>query len=207
MGALVLTKGSRHLISHFNTEFKGNRLKNLRSDPIEGTSTLIKDVFANGNVDLLWLTNNVQHPHSQRTRDHKCLLPDDNSTGQAHLEVRWLYFLTSGNTNVLTATNHQIIRQAISTVLHDTSYGHIEFDCIDCPTQTVFYADEYDNSGANPVKYMRIVLGTPPMDKLSGTNLSLDQQGGYTGSPPTLVFADGKSDGDGDESGDVVDGG
>ena len=189
MGGLVLTKGTRHLIKHFQKEFKGNRLAQLRTDNILGTTTPIKDAFANGAVDLLWLTNNVKHQHSPRpNNDHLCLLPDDGSVGQNHLEKRWLYFLTSTNARVLTASNHQIIRMAISSVLNDPSYDHIDFDCIDCPTQTVFCADEYDNSGANPAKYLRIVLGTPPMDKLADDpNLSLDQQGGYSAAPPTLA--------------------
>jgi hypothetical protein len=199
MGALVLTKGTRHLVAHFQTEFNGQRLNDLRNDYIMGTTTLIRDAFANGNVDLLWLTNNIKHAHSPRA-DHKCLLPDDGSAGQAHLEARWIYFLTSAKINVLGSANHQIIRKAISTVLKDTSYGYIDFDCIDCPTQTVFPpADEFDNSGANPVKYLRIVLGTPAMDKLSGTNLSLDQQGGYTSAPPILVVGDGNGGGDGND--------
>ena len=198
MGGLVLTKGTRHLIKHFQTEFRGNCLDDLRNDPIMGTATPIKDAFASANVDLLWLTNNIKHKHSPR-KDNLCLLPDDMSVGQAHLELRWIYFLTYTNTNVLTPANHQIIRHAISSVLNDTSsdpYGFIDFDCIECPVQTVFPpADEYDNSGANPVKYMRIVLGTPPMDKLTGTNLSLDPQGGYTGGAPILAPADGDGDG------------
>src|SRR5258707_3380626 len=128
MGGLVLTKGTRHLIKHLQKEFKGNRLDDLRNDPIDGTTTLIKDVFANGAVDLLWLTNNVKHRHSQRQNpaDMKCLLPDDNSAGQAHLEARWIYFLTASNNNVLTPTNHQKIPDCISTVLNDNSYGSID---------------------------------------------------------------------------------
>ena len=191
MGGLVLTKGTRHLIKHFQKEFKGNRLDDLRNDPIDGTTTLIKDVFANSAVDLLWLTNNVKHRHSQRQNpaDMKCLLPDDNSAGQAHLEARWIYFLTASNNNVLTPTNHQKIRHCISTVLNDNSYGSIDFDCIECDPQTVFFADEFDNNGA---KYLRIVLGTPPMDKSpNDANLSLDPQGGYTGTAPILVPAGG----------------
>jgi hypothetical protein len=204
MGGLVLTKGTRHLIQHFQTEFKGNRLNDLRNDPIMGTTTLIKDAFANGSVDLLWLTNNIKHNHSQRPPgDKRCLLPDDSSGGQPHLEARWLYFLTSTNANVLSASNHQIIRRLISSVLADTSYGYIDFDCIDAPTQTVFYADEYDTHGAHAVKYLRIVLGTPPMDKLSSDpNLSLDPQDGYTSAPPTLKSAAGNGDGDGDDGDD-----
>jgi len=176
----------------FQKEFKGNRLDDLRNDVIDGNTTRIKDVFANGNVDLLWLTNNVKHRHSQRlSGDKKCLLPDDNSAGQPHLEARWIYFLTASNNDVLTPTNHQKIRWLISTVLNDSSYGYIDFDCINCDPQTMFYADEFDNNGPNPVKYLRIVLGTPPMDKLPNTNLSLDPQDGYVGPAPTLVAADG----------------
>ncbi|SHG64372.1 hypothetical protein [Bradyrhizobium erythrophlei] len=178
MGSLVLTKGTRHLIKHFQKEFSPPRLADLRNDNILGTATAIKTAFADPNNDLLALTLNVKHKHSPRG-DNKCLLPDDSSGGQPHLEARWIYFL-SNNSNVLTPNNHQIIRGLISTVLNDTSYGYIDFDCIEGPTQTVLPSDEFDNSGANPVKYLRIVLVTPPMSKLSGTNLELDPQGGYT---------------------------
>jgi hypothetical protein len=180
MGSLVLTKGTRHLIKHFQKEFRPPRLDDLRNDPIMGTATRIKDAFADSTNDLLWLTNNIKHPHSTRASDHKCLLPDDSSGGQPHLEARWIYFL-SNNANVLTPTNHQTIRGLISKVLNDTSYGYIDFDCIEGPTQTVLPADEFDNSGANPVKYLRIVLVTPAMNKFSGDpGLELDPQGGYT---------------------------
>lgn len=200
MGGLVLTKGTRHLIKHFQKEFKANRLSDLRSDNILGTTIPIKDAFADNSMDLLALTNTVKHNHSPRG-DHKCLLPDDNSGGQPHLEARWIYFL-SNNANVLTPANHQIIRQLISMVLNDTSYDHIDFDCIDCPTQTVFYADEYDNTG-QPVKYLRIVLGTPPLNKFTGDpNLELDPQGGYSFN---FVPADGNGDGNGDANGGQAD--
>jgi hypothetical protein len=176
MGGLVLTKGTRHLIKHFQKAFRPPRLNQLRSDNIRGTATLIKDAFADNTMDLLGLTNIIKHNHSPRG-DHRSLLPDDSSSGQPHLEARWIYFL-SNNANVLTPTHHQVIRGLISMVLNDPSYDHIDFDCIECSTQTVFYADEFDNSGA---KYLRIVLGTPPMTKLSGDpNLELDPQPGYT---------------------------
>jgi hypothetical protein len=180
MGSLVLTKGTIHLIKHFQHEFKPPRLDDLRNDNIMGTGTRIKDAFANSTNDLLWLTNNIKHNHSPRAGDHKCLLPDDSSGGQPHLEARWIYFL-SNNANVLTPANHQVIRGLISKVLNDPSYGYIDFDCVEGPTQTVLSADEFKNSGGNPVKYLRIVLVTPPMNKFSGdSNLELDPQGGYT---------------------------
>jgi len=178
MGGLVLTKGTRHLIKHFQKEFKPPRLDQLRTDNILATGTPITDAFADKTNDLLWLTNNIKHGHSPRA-DKKCLLPDDNSGGQPHLEARWVYFL-GNHANVLTPANHQIIRELISMVLNDTSYGYIDFDCIECSPQSVFYADEYDNTGAHSVKYLRIVLATPPMNKFSGDpQLGLDPQDGY----------------------------
>jgi hypothetical protein len=170
-------------------------LKDLRTDNIYGTNIPIKSVFANLSMDLLGLTNIVKHGHSPRG-DRKCLLPDDNSGGQPHLENRWLYFL-GNNVNVLTPQNHQIIRQLISMVLNDTSYDHIDFDCIDWTPQTVFYADEFDSSGA---KYLRIVLSTPPLNKFLGDpNLELDPQGGYSFN---FVPVARKGDGDGDDDDD-----
>lgn len=197
MGGLVLTKGTRHLIQHFQKEFKANRLSDLRNDNILGTTIPIKVAFADSSFDLLGLTNTIKHNHSPRG-DHKCLLPDDNSGGQPHLEARWMYFL-GNNANVLTPTNHQKIRQLISMVLNDPSYDHIDFDCIDYTPQTVFSADEYDNTG-QPAKYLRIVLGTPPLNKFPGDpNLELDPQGGYSFN---FVPADGNRDGDGNSDGD-----
>jgi hypothetical protein len=181
-------------MKHFNKEFKGTRLDDLRTSTVLGKTDKIKDLFANGNVDLLWLTENVQHGHSPRNKDKKCLLPDDESNGQPHLEARWIYFLTETNLNVLTNTNHQKIRTAISAVLSDPSYDRIEFDCIECDPQNVFAADEFDDGSGK--KYMRIVLGTPPMIKvpLTEPNLEIDPQPGYSNPPPTLVPADGNGD-------------
>jgi hypothetical protein len=177
MGGLVLTKGTRHLIKHFQNEFSGGRLKNLREDNILGTGTKIKNAFADSNVNLAELTYTVKHGHSGRG-DKRCLLPDDNSSGQPHLEARWMLFLNS----ILYPDNHKKIREAISKVLDDTSYDHIDFDCIESTDQTVFVADEFDKpESSNPKKYLRIVLATAAMSKFPGDpNLELDQQGGYT---------------------------
>src|SRR5450432_3802139 len=94
MGSLVLTKGTRHLINHFRKAFSPPRLDQLRTDNILGTTTPIKAAFADASNDLLALSLNVKHNHSPRG-DHKCLLPDDNSGGQPHLEARWIYFLSN----------------------------------------------------------------------------------------------------------------
>lgn len=178
MGALILTRGTRHLIRHFNTEFKDARLRQLRRDTIDGSATRIVDAFDDATTDLSVLTQIVKHGHSGRG-DKKCLLPDDNSNGQPHLESRWIHFLNS----ILTARNHQKIRKAIVDVLKDPSFDYIEFDCIEIPaSQEVFISVEFDKpESPNPKKYLRIVLGTPPMSKYAGNpNLELDPQSGYT---------------------------
>src|SRR6267142_3521980 len=117
MGGLVLTKGTRHLINHFCKEFSGGRLKNLREDNILASGTNIRVAFADPGNDLSVLTNNIKHSHSPRG-DNKCLLPDDNSGGQPHLEVRWILFLNS----ILSPDNHKKIKDGILKVLFDNSY-------------------------------------------------------------------------------------
>jgi hypothetical protein len=191
MGALVLTKGTRKLIKQLNQEFN-KFLTHYRNDNILGTTTPIAAAFANPNVDLLWLTLNIKHAHSPRN-DKLCLLPDD-ATGHPHLEKRWIYFL-SNHANVLTQNNHKAIRAAISNVLNDSSYGGIQFDSIDYAPQTVFLSDEFDTTGIAVVKYLRLVLGTPPMTKATADpNLSLDPQDGYDFKLDSDPAAEGRSD-------------
>jgi hypothetical protein len=167
------------LIKHFQKEFSGNRLKNLREDDILGSGTKIKDAFNDPNVDLSVLTYIIKHGHSGRpVGDKRCLLPDDNSSGQPHLEARWIHFLNS----ILSPDNHKKIREAIVKVLLDNSYDYIDFDCIESNAQDVFVSDEFDKpETSNPKKYLRIVLTTAAMSKYPGDpNLELDPQGGYT---------------------------
>jgi hypothetical protein len=177
MGGLVLTKGTRHLIKHFCKEFSGGRLKNLREDNILASGTNIRVAFADPGNDLSVLTNIIKHSHSPRG-DNKCLLPDDNSGGQPHLEVRWILFLNS----ILSPDNHKKIKDGILKVLFDNSYDHIDFDCVESTCQDVLVSDEFDKpETANPKKYLRIVLLTAAMSKYPGDpNLELDPQGGYT---------------------------
>src|SRR5215204_4048759 len=162
MGGLVRTKGTLHLVDHFNKEFRGNKLDDLRTKNIDLTTTPIKSVFEDAaGLNLLELTTIVKHSHSHHPQK-KCLLPD-SFAGHNHLEKRWLYFL-GNHLNVLQPANHIKIRRAIYKVLDDNTYDHIEFDCIETLTQDVLWADEYDNSGAHPDKYLRLVLATPRMD-------------------------------------------
>jgi hypothetical protein len=66
------------------------------------------------------------------------------------------------------------------TALVDRSYDRIEFDAVDgtsvngIRTQLVLVADEFDTNGT---KYLKIVLVTPPMPVLAGSNKKDDQPG------------------------------
>ena len=173
MGGLVLTKGTRLLIKQLNQEF-GKHIDHYRQDKNNGTQTPISQLFADATQNLYTLTYNIKLKHSPRG-DHRPLLPDD-TTGHAHIDARWLYFLAvdpqdPNNPNRLTQANHDQIRTEISNVLGDTSYDHIEFDCIEFAQQTVFAEDGWDDKGKT--KCRRIILATPPMAAQINNDASL----------------------------------
>jgi hypothetical protein len=180
MGGLVSTVGTRYLINQFNRAFSSPRIEQLRTDPpmhaVAGGSSIaagsaIMDYFNDpaAAVDLLWLTQNMTHAHSRRG-DNRCFLPEDSGRS-ANVELRWRYFLTRANPNVLTQPNHGLIKAAIYRGLSH-GFSRIEFDCIDVAqeggaavAQTVLSATEYDDHGK---QYLKIVLVTPPIDPNRG---------------------------------------
>ena len=143
MGALISTIGTRYIVSNLNRAFSPPRIGNLRNDPPigdpAGNGQTIAQYFnpAQGH-DLLWLSQNMKHRHSQRPHN-ETFLPED-TTRSPHAEQRWIYFLTAANPNVLTAANHTAIRNLIWKGLTDLDatgalkYNRIEFDAIDDQT-------------------------------------------------------------------------
>jgi hypothetical protein len=176
MGALISTIGTRYIVSNLNRAFSPPRIGNLRNDPPigdpAGNGQTIAQYFnpAQGH-NLLWLSQNMKHRHSQRP-NNETFLPED-TTRSPHAEQRWIYFLTAANPNVLTAANHTAIRNLIWKGLTDLDatgalkYNRIEFDAIDDQTdggghagQNVLWSDEVDD---HKITYLRIVLVTPPI--------------------------------------------
>jgi hypothetical protein len=163
MGALVLTPGTIALCKLFSTEFKDS-IDVYRTGIKETDKQNIIDEFYPGNKnDLLDISDHVvkQHNGDSGRSDHKCLLPYDKG-----LEKRWRLFLKG----YLDAGNHKAIKEKIYEGLNDASCEYIQFDCVDGSgpmgsIQTVLFAYEYeyDQDGNPTIKYLKIVLVTPPM--------------------------------------------
>ncbi|MGY2805302.1 hypothetical protein [Bradyrhizobium sp. USDA 4506] len=66
MGALIRTVGTRMLIQHFNHEFCGSRLNDIRTQHpmVDPKNQLIQEYFKT-DKDLLWLTNNKARARPQ----------------------------------------------------------------------------------------------------------------------------------------------
>ncbi|MCA6103814.1 hypothetical protein ACVIHI_001637 [Bradyrhizobium sp. USDA 4524] len=180
MGALIRTVGTRMLIQHFNHEFCGSRLNDIRTQHpmVDPKNQLIQEYFKT-DKDLLWLTNNIKHGHARRP-DNKCFLPVKNKDKAAPNAIsRWTWFIDKANISgldALTAANHVAVCDAIYTGLTGASstggrYDRIEFDAIDgtsvkgAADQFVLQAEETDPDGA---KYYKVILVTPPIPAAAG---------------------------------------
>jgi len=182
MGSLISTVGTRMLIHHFNFEFRGSRLSDIRTQhPQAGSdpkNQLIQEYF-NTNKDLGWLTDNIKHAHSKHG-DKKCFLPAKHKEQASPAAIaRWTWFIDKKNIsgfNALVDKNHVEICDAIYKGLTQPSstgdpYDRIEFDAIDgssvngSPDQFVLQAEERDPNG---VPYYKIILVTPPMPAGAG---------------------------------------
>jgi len=173
MGALVRTKGTKRLVAHFNEEF-GTYIDFYRTQSFGGSPILpmFNSALA-GYKGLWWLTLNLTDPgdaiHSPRT-DHLTLLPHlpaDAKQRHKNLERRWVWFLNTAHVarGSLTPANDQAIAGGIYTALSAKTgatydYDSICFDAVEVNgPQTVSVTDKFDGA----VKYMLIVLMTPPM--------------------------------------------
>ena len=178
MGALIRTVGTRMLIEHFNHEFRGSRLNDIRTQhPQAGSdprNQLIQEYFKT-DKDLKWLSDTIKHAHSTHAQK-KCFLPPKHKDkASPNAIARWTWFIDKANISgldALTAPNHVDLCNAIYTGLTGACssgglYDRIEFDAVDGtsvkgggPDQFVLQAEEPDPNGA---KYYKIVLVTPPI--------------------------------------------
>ena len=189
MGALISTIGTRYIVAALNRAFSPPRICQIRNQHpiVDPANQVIAEYFnpAHPGGDLLWLTQNIKHLHSNRA-NHECFLPEDE-TRSPRAVARWLYFLTSANPNVLTAANHVAIRNLIYRGLTDRDannnliYERIEFDAVDAKQdaggnvgQRVIWSDEVDDHART---YMKIILVTDPINPVGGGALpALDPQ-------------------------------
>jgi hypothetical protein len=186
MGSLINTVGTRLLIEHFNTEFRGTRLDDIRNDPSASApgGQPIQEYFRT-NQDLNWLTNNITHAHASTSPGNRCFLPPRHSdAGSPNAISRWRWFI--GNPAAvggLTAARQVDICNAIYYGLTQNSslgtpFDRIEFDAVDSAggAQSVLAAEEWGRDG---VRCYKIILVTPPIPQAAGGGRqNLDPQPG-----------------------------
>lgn len=173
MGGLIMTKGTRRLISHFNKEF--------------GSSA------AHGNIAYYRQQANLAYfdrqggtavapPYLYNVSEQLNIYPPDNPN-HANLKRRWQFFLATPAQG-LTANNDLTIFDNIYDALHRRTYESITFDAIEDTNnlgQQVLVSDEnYDiNVSGGHKLTKRIVLVTAAMANVvvwNGQNVALDDQ-------------------------------
>lgn len=168
MGALIMTKGTKRLVAHYNDEF--DSWIDFYRDP----QTLAKFKRAAGaNIDI-WsdLVQKIKdtsttNDHTERA-DNLTLLPKNHKKHQ-NLHARWKVFLQS----VLTQANQNKLADAIHRALTDAN-TYIEFDVRVGAAQDVTLASDVDDG--NPIARITIIITGPMLIKASKKG----------GSPPPL---------------------
>jgi hypothetical protein len=171
MGALIMTKGTRRLISHLNKEFGSS-----------GAHGNIAFYRANIAYFNLAAGTAVPAPYLYNVSEQLNIYPPDNPN-HPNLKKRWQYFLATPASG-LSAANDQTIFTQIFDALHRPRYESITFDAIEDTNnlgQQVLYGDENADvnvSGAHRVT-KRIILVTAAMANAvvwNGQNVPLDDQ-------------------------------
>jgi hypothetical protein len=172
MGALILTKGTRRLIGHFNKEFGSSAAHgNIAFYRTNANIALFDQVggTASGPPYIFGVSEAL--PAN--------LYPPDNPA-HPNLKKRWQYFLTTQ----LTAGNDLKLINGIYGALHDRSYASITFDAIEDTTgvgQQVWITDEQSdsNTGGAHKKTLRVILVTVPLAQqvvYNGQPVPIDNQ-------------------------------
>jgi hypothetical protein len=157
MGALIMTKGTKRLVAHYNDEFD-SWISFYRD-----TATLAK-FKRTGNIDI-WndlvrtiTDTSTTNDHTERA-DNLTLLPKKHKK-HAHLEARWQYFLQT----VLSQPNQNKLADALHRALTDAN-TYIVFDVRVGATQDVTLASDVDDG--NPIARITIVTTGPMLIKAS----------------------------------------
>jgi hypothetical protein len=165
MGALVNTRGTRHLVNHYNTIFGVAKFPTTRT-------TILNDRF---------LSNTFQRPTGTAIRDiinHNAGLFLPSNTNHPNLLARWDFFLR----NEFVGNNHILLAGFIWNALNNTNrfadpYTAIYFDCVEASAgqqQAVLQSDEYklnnndqdDKKMDKAAAYSKIVLVTAPTNNI-----------------------------------------
>jgi hypothetical protein len=179
MGALILTKGTRRLLRHFNTKcFDKNSLANTRSKIVGDGTLLSLFVTPAGSTPVIQQICNNPTGHS-------VFLPPPHAK-HPHLLTRWDYFLGY----VLQHANHELLRNYLWNAINNgvnqngDPYTAIVVDCVEDKVQTVLQSDEYlvkpndpDDTALDPsTAYSHITLVTQPMSPQVPVQIDLQYQ-------------------------------
>jgi hypothetical protein len=166
MGALIMTKGTKRLVAHYDDEF--DTWIDFYRDP-----TILPKFKRSGNIDI-WNDLVQQIKDTSTTNDHTeradnlTLLPKNNKK-HLNLHARWKYFLQT----VLSQANQNKLADAIHRALTDAN-TYIAFDVRVGATQDVTLAPDVDDG--SPIARITIVTTGPMLIKAA-------KKGGH---PPPL---------------------
>jgi hypothetical protein len=162
MGALIVTKGTRRLVYHFNSLFSS--FANFAAGaPYEN---VVKDLGPNSTIipspayPFLYQLSEAYRGKRAGPGGGDVFYPDTHAHHQ-NLLARWKHFLRKE----LDPNWHTAIRDALYNALTAGDYNKVVFDTVIADAQYVMVADEYDLSASGDnragTKYMKIVLVTP----------------------------------------------
>ena len=154
MGALIQTRGTRRLVTHYNHIFNSAQILATRT-------TIINDTAAHGLYSLFTTPSKTARMIRDITQRNGLFLP--SGVGHPHLLQRWDYYLQ----NELDQLNQDRLRALIAQALNlanptsnqlgqnedspPRTYVAIRFECIEADPhanppqdQTILQSDEYD---------------------------------------------------------------
>jgi hypothetical protein len=152
MGALIMTKGTKRLVAHYNEEF------DAWIDFYRGPTILSKFRRGGANINI-WndLVQTIQdssttNDHTDRP-DHLTLVPKKHRKHQ-NLEARWKFFLQT----VLTQSSQNKLADHLHTALTGRNI-YIVFDVRVGPTQDVILTSDVDDG--DPIARITMVITGP----------------------------------------------
>ncbi len=177
MGALIMTKGTKRLIAHYNDEFdtwltfyRNNSAWFDRNNPPAGNNYV-----ANGHIDIWglmnWATDAANAGHASPP-NYYCLLPPD-SPQHRNLLGRWQYFL---QTILSLALNDKLADLICGALRSRTPYAYFLFDVVHDANHDVVGAAGTDIDTADPKPIYKITIHTVAMQRAAGR----------TGIPPQI---------------------
>ena len=169
MGALIMTKGTKRLIAHYNDEFDTwltfYRNNSAWFDP--NTPPAGSNYVTNGHIDIWglmnWATDPTNAGHASPP-NYYCLLPPD-SPQHVNLLNRWKYFL---QTTLGQPLNDKLAGLILNALRSRTAYAYFLFDVVHDANLDVVGTASTDIDTADPKPIYKITIHTVAMRRAAG---------------------------------------